>query len=763
MIANAIKELEQQVVRDQVVGQEIESVDKFRGHTDEVEQDEAAVASALTRMETSNRIEYSKVPPNFCSNLPCQGFKRWPDIGGHEQDATINHGELNSINSVTQKDATYTEKSNGLRRQSSVYSLTLDDFRSTFLDASHQSFASMNMEEFVRSVWAADGSEDGMPPATIESYSGGLPREKQHPLAPQQSPQDSLRESHSQPHLQSRPQLQARAHLRRPLPQIPRSLTTRTVDDVIKEVHQELVTTFATPASSPQAILAAGDHLASAGIAAGTSPGQSGRAASPVHISRMRVDDFLARALGSAATHISSCTGSPTGLPVPAGSMPQGLCASQPASPPAPHSAAVVPGSLTATSAAAAAVLPDVAVVPSGPRRATPELDASAPRPVTQPAPLHSSVPPHALASNTLPAFPTGSPASAVPAVVEPQIAPLGVPAVVPAATRSTPLIGTPVVPPALLPSDAMQRGHGFALPALSPPTAGAPTPVAASLTATDLQEQQQQQQQQQQQLVDVAAVMVADVAKSRMALALAAAQEAPLPSSHRAVTADVAGSGNHQQHQQSQYNSQQQCHSAMAFCLDGQPVAPPPPSPPPPPSALRPSGWDDGSLDRPSVLPHVVACEGMLSAGVPSADVTAPLGFQLADAPCLTPMPVVSQAAAGRASQAAEERGGSGGAATGVPLSPEDLLLYGGSPMGGDAIVMGDPHFATELHSSSIPRLSEQQQAQVRAHMEWRKRRMSEEVSEGADFGERRQKRMIKNRESAARSRARKQVRELF
>ena len=44
MIANAIKELEQQVVRDQVVGQEIESVDKFRGHTDEVEQDEAAVA-----------------------------------------------------------------------------------------------------------------------------------------------------------------------------------------------------------------------------------------------------------------------------------------------------------------------------------------------------------------------------------------------------------------------------------------------------------------------------------------------------------------------------------------------------------------------------------------------------------------------------------------------------------------------------------------------------------------------------------------------
>ena len=50
----------------------------------------------------------------------------------------------------------------------------------------------------------------------------------------------------------------------------------------------------------------------------------------------------------------------------------------------------------------------------------------------------------------------------------------------------------------------------------------------------------------------------------------------------------DKSYAGNHQQHQQSQYNSQQQCHSAMAFCLAGQPVAPPPPSPPSSPSSSQ-------------------------------------------------------------------------------------------------------------------------------------------------------------------------------
>ncbi|KAL1541380.1 cell division protein FtsZ 2-2, chloroplastic-like [Salvia divinorum] len=62
-----------------------------------------------------------------------------------------------------------------LGRQSSIYSLTLDEFQHTLSENGTKNFGSMNMDEFLNSIWTAEEHQNQVhPTATVPSTNGGL-------------------------------------------------------------------------------------------------------------------------------------------------------------------------------------------------------------------------------------------------------------------------------------------------------------------------------------------------------------------------------------------------------------------------------------------------------------------------------------------------------------------------------------------------------------------------------------------------------------
>eukprot|EP00897_Mesotaenium_endlicherianum_P000204 jgi/Mesen1/10184/ME000076S09700 len=99
----------------------------------------------------------------------------------------------------------------GISRQTSIYSLTLDEFQNAFSDQGQkQNFGSMNMDEFLKNIWTAEENQ-----AMAAAMAAGADQQ-QVGLAKQTS-------------------LQRQSSLT-----LPRTLSRKTVDEVWKDIHNSI-------------------------------------------------------------------------------------------------------------------------------------------------------------------------------------------------------------------------------------------------------------------------------------------------------------------------------------------------------------------------------------------------------------------------------------------------------------------------------------------------------------------------------------------
>ncbi|KAF5473846.1 hypothetical protein F2P56_005801 [Juglans regia] len=112
-----------------------------------------------------------------------------------------------------------------LGRQSSIYSLTLDEFQHTLCE-SGKNFGSMNMDEFLTSIWTAEENQAVNTTATTITNVIAANNMSSHT-------QLSLSEAHTERGIAKQPSLPRQGSLTLPAP-----LCRKTVDEVWSEIHK---------------------------------------------------------------------------------------------------------------------------------------------------------------------------------------------------------------------------------------------------------------------------------------------------------------------------------------------------------------------------------------------------------------------------------------------------------------------------------------------------------------------------------------------
>ncbi|CAM6033438.1 unnamed protein product [Sphagnum compactum] len=139
---------------------------------------------------------------------------------------------------------------NSLARQSSIYSLTLDEFQNTMTEPG-KNFGSMNMDEFLKNIWTAEESQ------AMAAAMGSI--------------NDSAQAGNAGGMLTRQPSLGAMS--------LPRTLSRKTVDQVWRDIHRD-------PSGGSDS---GGGELA--GGAAGTTPQER-----EATFGEMTLEDFLVKA-----------------------------------------------------------------------------------------------------------------------------------------------------------------------------------------------------------------------------------------------------------------------------------------------------------------------------------------------------------------------------------------------------------------------------------------------------------------------------------
>ncbi|KAI3995131.1 hypothetical protein MKX01_031933 [Papaver californicum] len=143
-----------------------------------------------------------------------------------ESDQNLTHGEVDSApssqptqrddhnnnNNTSSKTHHYNNTLSSLGRQSSIYSLTLDEFQHT-LSENGKNFGSMNMDEFLSNIWTAEENQ------AVHSNNETLPTNQNDPKTLT---------------LKSHPSLPRQGSI-----SLPGSLCRKTVEEVWSEIHRE--------------------------------------------------------------------------------------------------------------------------------------------------------------------------------------------------------------------------------------------------------------------------------------------------------------------------------------------------------------------------------------------------------------------------------------------------------------------------------------------------------------------------------------------
>lgn len=140
----------------------------------------------------------------------------------------ISQGEVVSTLQPEQQQQAKNHAFPSLGRQSSIYSLTLDEFQNTLCE-SGKNFGSMNMDEFLNSIWTA---EENQAQATSAMVVSAAPSSTTNPT------QLSLGEANStstdkKGHISKQPSLPRQGSLTLPGP-----LSRKTVEEVWAEIHK---------------------------------------------------------------------------------------------------------------------------------------------------------------------------------------------------------------------------------------------------------------------------------------------------------------------------------------------------------------------------------------------------------------------------------------------------------------------------------------------------------------------------------------------
>ncbi|KAL3585626.1 hypothetical protein D5086_012493 [Populus alba] len=143
----------------------------------------------------------------------------------------VTESELNSqgeVDSPLQPDQQQTKNHafSSLGRQSSIYSLTLDEFQHTLCE-SGRNFGSMNMDEFLASIWTA---EENQATATSANMSGN------NQIVIDNNAGQVLNDPYGHGGVSQQPSLPRQESLSLPAP-----LCRKTVDEVWSEIHKEQI------------------------------------------------------------------------------------------------------------------------------------------------------------------------------------------------------------------------------------------------------------------------------------------------------------------------------------------------------------------------------------------------------------------------------------------------------------------------------------------------------------------------------------------
>ncbi|XP_022842730.1 protein ABSCISIC ACID-INSENSITIVE 5-like [Olea europaea var. sylvestris] len=140
-----------------------------------------------------------------------------------EDPAIISQEEVESTLQPHQQPKIQTSKSIG--QQSSIYSLTLDEFQQN-LSEKGRNFGSMNMDEFLNSIWTAEENQATNTQATIATANGNNINGKQNLL--QESNASMAKGIPKQSNLSRQGSLS-----------IPEPLCQKTVDEVWSDIHKD--------------------------------------------------------------------------------------------------------------------------------------------------------------------------------------------------------------------------------------------------------------------------------------------------------------------------------------------------------------------------------------------------------------------------------------------------------------------------------------------------------------------------------------------
>lgn len=135
----------------------------------------------------------------------------------------ISQGEVESLLPADQQPKNHLFSSLG--RESSIYSLTLDEFQHTLCE-SGKNFGSMNMDEFLNSIWTAEENIAVNSAAAATATNNEVNNVSSHAHL-------SLREEHTERGIAKQPSLPRQGSLTLPAP-----LCRKTVDEVWSEIHK---------------------------------------------------------------------------------------------------------------------------------------------------------------------------------------------------------------------------------------------------------------------------------------------------------------------------------------------------------------------------------------------------------------------------------------------------------------------------------------------------------------------------------------------
>ncbi|KAF7818784.1 protein ABSCISIC ACID-INSENSITIVE 5 [Senna tora] len=139
-------------------------------------------------------------------------------VGGEGDEMNSQMGEVESAFQTTDQSSKSNQILSNLGRQSSIYSLTLDEFQHTLCEGG-KNFGSMNMDEFLTSIWSAEENQ-----ANIVSNNNNV---NNNNVCLNEASADKIRK---QPSLNRQGSLTLT---------IPPPLSRKTVDQVWSEIHRQ--------------------------------------------------------------------------------------------------------------------------------------------------------------------------------------------------------------------------------------------------------------------------------------------------------------------------------------------------------------------------------------------------------------------------------------------------------------------------------------------------------------------------------------------